>query len=63
MALTEREILLGLCKSLCIADHLGDAATDIAEALRLAGVDVGDDWGALNELYDRIPGKTLWGSE
>jgi hypothetical protein len=59
---TDREILLGLCKSLCLADHLGDVAVDVGEALKLAGVEVGE-WGALNELYEMIPGRTIWGTK
>ena len=47
-----RQILLQLIGSLTLADHMGDAAGDVAQALKMAGLDI--EWDDLNELGARL---------
>jgi hypothetical protein len=65
--MTDRQILLNLIASMGLADHMGDVAGDCWRALELAGVEIPDDIGALNELMQwlgREHGATsIWGTK
>jgi len=64
--MTDREILLSLCASASLADHLGDIAEDIFYALKLAGIEVPDEVGVLDELGPwlgkELGTRTLYGT-
>lgn len=51
--LSDRDILLRLIGSITLADHLGDVAGYVEEALKLAKVDV-PEWGDLDELGGQL---------
>lgn len=63
--MTEREILLSLCASLTLADHMGDVSEDVIEALRRAGITVEDrPWPQdVTHALHKLGVKTLYGTE
>ena len=66
--MTDREILLSLCASLTLCDHMGDVSEDVDAALELAGIKIGDDndddWGTrVARTLHGLGVKTLYGSE
>lgn len=65
--MTDRDILLSLCGSLTLCDHMGDVADDVYEALKRAGVTVEDDGGDWNETVantlHKMGVKTLYDTE
>lgn len=64
--MSDRDILLSLCASLTLADHMGDAAGDVIEALRQAGVEVpyGEEWPVdVQKALGKLGVKSLYGTE
>lgn len=62
----DREILMSLCAGACLADHMGDMADDIFEALDQIGIEIPsevDDLDALGQWLGLEYGcKTLRGT-
>lgn len=54
--MSDREILLRLCGSLTLCDHMGDVSGDVHEALNLAGVpkEKGEHDSWEEDVVDRI---------
>jgi hypothetical protein len=53
----KKEILLKLCASLTLADHMGDVARSVIYALELAKIDL--DHGDGNEDWNVVVGEAL----
>lgn len=66
-AVDHRALLLSLCASLTLADHMGDAYGDIIDALTKAGVllnedDSDDDDGGIHKALAKLGVRTLHGT-
>lgn len=58
-----RTVLLQLCASLTLSDHMGDVAEDVQEALKRIGVRIEwSDWPELAKALHKMGVKTLWGT-
>lgn len=71
---SERQVLINLVTSLCLADHMGDAMTDALEALKQIGItppsildfeDAGDydyEGSLMRWLGKEHSATTVWGT-
>lgn len=63
---TARQILINLCASMALADHLGDVATDVWKALEDIGIAPPSDVTDLSELMawlrDHHNATSIWGT-
>lgn len=64
--ISERQILINLCASMGLADHLGDVASDVWKALTDVGLKPPSEVGDLSELMEWLGREhgatTVWGT-
>ncbi len=63
--MSERKLLLQLCASLALADHLGDVGEDVNFALKKLGIAIdgdGDWWDAVGDKLHALGVSTLYGT-
>lgn len=63
MTADPRDVLLSLCASLTLADHMGDAGNYVDTALKQIGVEFEwNDWDELAAELHKMGVKTLYGT-